>query len=155
MINIQLLHQSIDTIEKKPYLVNNQLTNVNVPGKGHNLILKLKDLRIVTLEIPTAQDYLSISASIEQLSTLKDPKCLYAFYYRPIYQHYLENGFSIFRCVQILPYGHMAFNNQFIDRLFFFLADQKQSFLNYLLVTNGEYQMLTKRMKYVLVIVAN
>lgn len=71
--------------------------NVNVPGKGHNIVLKLKDLRIVTLEIPTAQDFLSVASSIEQLSTLKDPKTLYAFYYRPIYHLYLENGFSIFR----------------------------------------------------------
>ncbi|KAL7037112.1 hypothetical protein ACKWTF_009076 [Chironomus riparius] len=92
-----LLHQSIDTIERKPYLVNGQLMNVNVPGKGHNIVLKLKDLRIVTLEIPTAQDFLSVASSIEQLSTLKDPKTLYAFYYRPIYHLYLENGFSIFR----------------------------------------------------------
>ncbi|KAG5669296.1 hypothetical protein PVAND_017185 [Polypedilum vanderplanki] len=90
-----LLHQSIDSIEKKPYLVNSQL--MNVPGKGHNIILKLKDLRIVTLEIPQAQDYLAVSASIEQLSSLKDPKTLYAFYYRPIYHLYLENGFNIFR----------------------------------------------------------
>ena len=95
--HLQLLHQSIDIIERKPYLVNGQLMNVNVPGKGHNLILKLKDLRIVTLEIPTAQEFLSVASSIEQLSSLKDPKTLYAFYYRPIYHLYLENGFSIFR----------------------------------------------------------
>lgn len=90
----QILHQSIDTIERKPYLVNNQL--MDLPGKGHGLLLKLKDLRIVTLEVPTAHDYLSVASSIEQLSSLKDPKTLYAFYYRPYYV-FLENGFKMFR----------------------------------------------------------
>lgn len=91
---VWLLHQSIDTIDRKPYLVNNQL--MDLPGKGHSLQLKLKDLRIVTLEIPTAHDYLSVASSIEQLSSLKDPKTLYAFYYRPYYV-FLENGFKMFR----------------------------------------------------------
>jgi myotubularin-related protein 9 len=90
----QLLHQSIDVIERKPYLVNNQL--IDLPGKGHSLILKLKDFRIVTLEIPAAHDYLSVASSIEQLSSLRDPKTLYAFYYRPYYV-FLENGFKMFR----------------------------------------------------------
>jgi myotubularin-related protein 9 len=69
---------------------------MDLPNKGHSLLLKLKDLRIVTLEIPTAQDYLSVASSIEQLSSLKDPKTLYAFYYRPYYV-FLENGFKMFR----------------------------------------------------------
>lgn len=30
----QLLHQNIDTVERKPYLVNNQLIDYNIPGKG-------------------------------------------------------------------------------------------------------------------------
>lgn len=95
-LNHQILHQSIDTIERKPYLVNNQL--MDLPQKNHGLILKLKDLKIVRLEIAAAQDYLSVSQSIEQLkmSSLKDPKTLYAFYYRPYYV-FLENGFKMFR----------------------------------------------------------
>ena len=69
---------------------------MDLPGKRHGLILRLKDLRIVTLEIPAASDYLSVASSIELLSDLKDPKTLYAFYYRPYYV-FLENGFKIFR----------------------------------------------------------
>lgn len=93
---LQLLHQNIDTVERKPYLVNQQLIDYNIPGKGHQLILKCKDLRIVTIEIGTAQDYLNVATSIEQLSSIKDPKMLYAFYYRPMYS-LLENGFTMFR----------------------------------------------------------
>lgn len=93
---MQLLHQNIDTVERKPYLVNQQLIDYNIPGKGHQLILKCKDLRIVTIEIGSAQDYLNVASSIEQLSSLRDPKMLYAFYYRPMYS-LLENGFTMFR----------------------------------------------------------
>lgn len=53
---------------------------------------------MVTIEIGTAQDYLNVASSIEQLSSIRDPKMLYAFYYRPMYS-LLENGFTMFRCV--------------------------------------------------------
>lgn len=69
---------------------------MDLPGKGHGLLLRLKDLRVVTLEIRAANDYLSVASSIELLSDLKDPKTLYPFYYRP-YFLFLENGFKIFR----------------------------------------------------------
>lgn len=70
---------------------------MDLPGKGHQLILKLKDFQNLTLEIPAAQDYLSVATSIEQLrDQFKDPKTLYAFYYRPYYV-FLENGFKMFR----------------------------------------------------------
>lgn len=95
---LQLLHQNIDTVERKPYLVNNSLIDYNIPGKGHQICLKCKDLRIVTIEIGSAQDYLNVASSLEQLSNIKDPKMLYAFYYRPMYS-LLENGFTMFRFV--------------------------------------------------------
>jgi myotubularin-related protein 9 len=91
-----LLHQNIDTIERKPYLVNQQLIDYNIPGKGHQLILKCKDLRTVTIEIGTASDFLNVASSIEQLRNIKDPEKMYAFFYRPMYS-LLENGFTMFR----------------------------------------------------------
>lgn len=77
-------------------MVNQQLVDFGIPGKGHQLILKCKDLRIVTIEIGCAQDYLNVATSIEQLSSIRDPKLMYAFYYRPMYS-LLENGFTMFR----------------------------------------------------------
>jgi hypothetical protein len=71
--------------------------NVNIPSKRHNLILKCKNLQIYTIEIVQAKDFLAIASSLEQLNALKDPKALYAFYFRPIYHLFLENGFCIFR----------------------------------------------------------
>lgn len=69
---------------------------------GHQLILKCKDLRIVQLEIANGQDFVSVATSIEKLSsvTAEDLKLHYGFFYRPMYS-LLENGFTMFRCVDL------------------------------------------------------
>lgn len=89
MIFKQLLHQCIDVVERKPLQVNNVL-------QGGLITLKCKDLRIISLEINTAQEYLNIASSIEQLSNLQYAHDLYPFFYRPMYS-ILEDGYTMFR----------------------------------------------------------
>lgn len=55
----QLLHSAVDSVEKK-------LSGSN----GGTILLKCKDLKVVQLDIPTAEDCLSIAHSIEQLSNV-------------------------------------------------------------------------------------
>ena len=69
---------------------------VEIQGKYHQLIIKCSDLRIITIDIATSREFLNVAYSIEQLSSLKDPKMLYPFHYRPMYS-LLENGFIMFR----------------------------------------------------------
>lgn len=76
-------------MERKPLQVNNIL-------QGGLITLKCKDLRIITLEINTAQEYLNVASSIEQLSNLQDAHDLYPFFYRPMYS-ILEDGYTMFR----------------------------------------------------------
>lgn len=84
-----LLHQVIDWVEKKPTLQNNTLL-------GGIIILKCKDLRIISLEINSPQEFLNIASSIEQLSNLDGCQYLYPFFYRPMYS-ILEDGYTMFR----------------------------------------------------------
>uniref|UniRef100_U5EXU6 Putative phosphatidylinositol 3-phosphate 3-phosphatase myotubularin mtm1 n=1 Tax=Corethrella appendiculata TaxID=1370023 RepID=U5EXU6_9DIPT len=84
-----LLHQNIDIVERKPNIVNNIL-------EGGSIILKCKDLRIITLKISSPQEYFNISNSIEQLSNLEDIKLLYPFFYIPMY-NILEDGYTIYQ----------------------------------------------------------
>lgn len=85
----QLLHQCIDVVDRKPQLTNNLL-------QGGIITLKCKDLRIISLEITSAQEYLNVASSIEQLSNLHDTHNLYPFFYRPMYS-ILEDGYTMFR----------------------------------------------------------
>lgn len=62
---------------------------------GGSIVLKYKDLRILTLTINTPQEYLNISNSIESLSNLHDIQYQYPLFYCPNYT-ILEDGYSIF-----------------------------------------------------------
>lgn len=84
-----LLHQCIDVVERKPIVLNNVL-------QGGLITLKCKDLRIISLEINKAQEYLNVATSIEQLSNLNSQQYLYPFFYRPMYT-ILEDGYTMFR----------------------------------------------------------
>lgn len=76
-------------MERKPLQVNNVL-------QGGLITLKCKDLRVISLEINTAQEYLNVASSIEQLSNLQCAHDLYPFFYRPMYS-ILEDGYTMFR----------------------------------------------------------
>ena len=56
--NFQLLHKSVDSIEKK------------LSGSIGSLTLRCKDFQIYQLEIPSAEDCLNIASSVEQLSNI-------------------------------------------------------------------------------------
>lgn len=85
----QLMHKNIDGVEKKPFVVQNVLM-------GGIITLKCKDLRIISLEIKYAKEYLNVAASLEALSSLHNPELEYPFFYRPMYT-ILEDGFTMFR----------------------------------------------------------
>jgi myotubularin-related protein 9 len=70
-------------------LVNNTL-------EGGILILRCKDLRVVTLKISAAQEYLNIAGSIEKLSNLCELDKLYPFFFRPMF-NILENGWQMYQ----------------------------------------------------------
>ncbi|KAI9587378.1 myotubularin-related protein 9 isoform X1 [Glossina fuscipes] len=84
-----LMHKNIDGVEKKPFVVQNVLM-------GGIITLKCKDLRIISLEIKYAKEYLNVAASLEALSSLHNPELEYPFFYRPMYT-ILEDGYTMFR----------------------------------------------------------
>ncbi|XP_005183305.1 myotubularin-related protein 9 [Musca domestica] len=84
-----LMHKNIDCIEKKPYMVQNNVV-------GGLITLKCKDLRVISLRIKYAKEYLNIVSSLEALSSLNNPELEYPFFYRPMYT-ILEDGYTIFR----------------------------------------------------------
>ena len=86
----QLLHQSIDLIEKRPNGSNSNYQN------GGSIVLKCKDLRILQLDIANTEEFLNIYASIEKLSNFDNPELLYPFFYRPMY-NILEDGYTLFK----------------------------------------------------------
>jgi len=55
---LQLLHKSVDMVEKR------------LTGSSGILTLKCKDFQTLKLEIPTADDCLNIAASVESLSNI-------------------------------------------------------------------------------------
>lgn len=69
---------------------------VNNILEGGTIILKCKNLRIISLEIFTSQEFINIASSIEQLSNLNNISLLYPYFYRPMY-NILEDGYTIFR----------------------------------------------------------
>lgn len=83
-----LLHQVVDLVERKPLMQQNIL-------QGGSIILKCKDLSIVSLEINSPQEFINIANSIEQLSKLHGSHG-YPFFYRPMYS-ILEDGYTMFR----------------------------------------------------------
>ena len=58
MFAVQLLHKSVDMVEKR------------LTGSSGILTLKCKDFQTLKLEIPTADDCLNIAASVESLSNI-------------------------------------------------------------------------------------
>ena len=54
----QLLHSAVDSVEKKLH------------GAGGTLTLKCKDFIFIQLEMPNAEDCISVANSIEQLSNI-------------------------------------------------------------------------------------
>lgn len=69
---------------------------VNNILEGGTITLKCKNLRIISLEIFTSQEFINIANSIEQLSNLNNISLLYPYFYRPMY-NILEDGYTIFR----------------------------------------------------------
>lgn len=87
------MHKNIDNVDKKPFMVQNAVV-------GGLITLKCKDLRIISLKIKHAKEYLNVAASLEALSALSNPELEYPFFYRPMYT-ILEDGYTIFRYLHI------------------------------------------------------
>lgn len=64
--------------------------------QGGVITLKCKDLRIISLQITSPQEFINVANSIEQLSHLSSPQYLYPYFYRPMYT-ILEDGYTMFR----------------------------------------------------------
>ncbi|XP_059488042.1 myotubularin-related protein 9 [Neocloeon triangulifer] len=79
-----ILHQNIDTVDRKPNGV-----------VGGLIIVKCKDFRIIQLEINGYEKFTNVANSLEWLSTLDNMTLLYPFFYRPVY-NMLEDGWSAF-----------------------------------------------------------
>lgn len=76
-------------MERKPTVANNVL-------QGGSLIIKCKDLRIISIEIQTAKEFLDVARSLETLSRFEDHTMYYPFFYRPMYNIF-ENGYTMYR----------------------------------------------------------
>ncbi|XP_046578152.1 myotubularin-related protein 9-like [Haliotis rubra] len=78
-----LLHSAVDSIEKK------------LSGSGGSLYLRCKDFGVVQLDIPSADDCISVSSSVEQLSNIDDMTLKYPFFYRANFE-VMEDGWQAF-----------------------------------------------------------
>lgn len=78
-----LLHKNIDHVEKK------------LSGSSGMLTIRCKDFQVMHLEIPTVEECLNISASIEQLSNIQNVNLSYPFFYRPLFD-IMEDGWHAF-----------------------------------------------------------
>ncbi|RWS17140.1 myotubularin-related protein 9-like protein, partial [Dinothrombium tinctorium] len=78
-----LLHSMVDVVERK--------TNVN----GGVIVLKCKDFRVIQIEISGNEDFNNVANSIEWLSNLDDPRLLYPFFYRAMFD-IVEDGWFAF-----------------------------------------------------------
>lgn len=85
----QLLLRCVDYVERKPLIANNVL-------QGGSLIVKCKDLRIITIEIKAAREFLDVARSLETLSRIEGISKYYPFFYRPMYNIF-ENGYTMYR----------------------------------------------------------
>lgn len=84
------MHHTVDHVEKKANSNNSNSQD------GGTITLKCKDFRIIQIEIKTTKEFLNVYSSIEKLSNLDDPKRLYPFFYRPMY-NILEDGYTLFK----------------------------------------------------------
>ena len=64
--------------------------------QGGSLVIKCKDLRIISIEIQTAREFLNVARSLETLSRFDQCTMYYPFFYRPMY-NILENGWTMYR----------------------------------------------------------
>lgn len=63
---------------------------------GGVIVLKCKDLRMISLEIRSPSQFNNVATSIERLYALERVTQQYPFFYRPMYT-ILEDGYTIFR----------------------------------------------------------
>lgn len=68
---------------------------MNGTPQGGTLVLRCKDLRIISLQIAGATEFANVARSVELLSNLRDVHSLYPFFYRPMYS-ILEDGYTAF-----------------------------------------------------------
>lgn len=87
---LQLLHKSIDSIEKKE-----NKPNSGIP-QGGSLYLKCKDLKIFQLDICSSSELNLVAQTLENLSSLQDPTLFYPFFYRHMHP-IMENGYTLYR----------------------------------------------------------
>ena len=71
---IQLLHQSIDVIERKPHAL------------GGMIVLKCKDFRCIQLDVKGQNDFSAVADSLEQLAAISNIELLYPFFYSPQFE---------------------------------------------------------------------
>lgn len=87
----QLLHRCVDLVERKPTIANNNVL------QGGSLIIKCKDLRVISIEIQSAREFLDVARTLETLSRFEDCAMYYPFFYRPMYNNILEDGWTMYR----------------------------------------------------------
>ncbi|CAG0895172.1 unnamed protein product, partial [Darwinula stevensoni] len=78
-----LLHRCVDAVEKRP------------GPNGGTLVLRCKDLRVISLEIPGLEEFGSIGNTIDILSNIEDTRLHYPFFYRAMHA-ILEDGWMAF-----------------------------------------------------------
>ena len=74
----------VDIVEKRMTMI------------GGNILLKCKDFRIFQLDIQGTEECNNIALSIEWLSNLGDPRLLYPFFFRAMFET-LEDGWTAFQ----------------------------------------------------------
>lgn len=73
----------VDSLERRQSSVQN------------TLIIKCKDSRVIQLDIKSHEELKSVADSIDWLSNLDDPRLMYPFYFRPMFD-IIEDGWQAF-----------------------------------------------------------
>lgn len=73
---------------------------------GGLIVLKYKNLRIITIEIRTPNEYINVGTSLEHLSRVTELTLQYAFSYRPMFQ-ILEDGYLMYGWVVTIPHEQL------------------------------------------------
>lgn len=79
-----LLHSSVDSVEKR------------LIGSGGVIYIRCKDFTLLSLDIPSAEDCINVTYSVEQLSNIDDVILSYPFFYQPHFE-ILEDGWQAFK----------------------------------------------------------
>lgn len=74
----------VDVVERKPNTT------------GGTIVLKCKDFRIIQLDIYGIDEFTNVANSIEWLSNLDDPRLLYPFFHRAMFD-IVEDGWEAFQ----------------------------------------------------------